>query len=121
MSEKLGKLEISELLELSKKTPKSALVLAHGEGLLEGIERVKHKLALAQLDNVRLREALEENHYCNSSEKAINLYNAAISKTPAQSLQEHANEVIEKCAKVVDESYAFDSDGFSKEIRALKT
>ena len=80
-----------------------------------------------------LREALEENHYCNSSDKAINLYNAAISKTPAQhinddvliftkdSLQEHDNEVIEKCAKVVDESYAFDSDGFSKEIRALKT
>ena len=38
-----------------------------------------------------------------------------------QSLQEHDNEVIEKCAKVVDESYAFDSDGFAKEIRALKT
>ena len=37
-----------------------------------------------------------------------------------QSLQEHDNEVIERCAKVVDESYAFDSDGFAKEIRALK-
>ena len=35
-------------------------------------------------------------------------------------LQEHDNEMIERCAKVVDESYAFDSDGFAKEIRALK-
>lgn len=62
------------------------------------------------------------------------LYKAdnALSKTPAQhinddvriftkdSLQSFENEVIEMCAKVCDESYAFDSDGFAKEIRALK-
>ena len=34
-----------------------------------------------------LREALEENHYSNSTEKAIKLYKEALSKTPAQSLQ----------------------------------
>ena len=33
-----------------------------------------------------LREALEENHYSNSTEKAIKLYKEALSKTPAQSL-----------------------------------
>lgn len=51
-----------------------------------------------------LREALEENHYSNSTEKANKLYKEALSKTPAQyikddvliftkeSLQEHDNE-----------------------------
>ena len=67
-----------------------------------------------------LREALEENHYCNSSEKAINLYNAAISKTPAQSLQEHDNEVIEKCAKVCD-AWSLIGKSIAHDVRALKT
>ena len=83
-----------------------------------------------------LREALER---INDGAKGIAMSyihkqcKEALLKTPAQhinndvliftkdSLQEHDNEVIEKCAKVVDESYAFDSDGFSKEIRTLKT
>ena len=65
-----------------------------------------------------LREALEENHYCNSSEKAINLYNAAISKTPAQSLQEHDNEVIERCACECENHW--DVDSAAETIRKLK-
>ena len=66
-----------------------------------------------------LREALEENHYCNSSEKAINLYNVAISKTPAQSLQEHDNEVIERCAKVCD-AWSLIGKSIAHDVRTLK-
>ena len=66
-----------------------------------------------------LREALEENHYCNSSEKAINLYNVAISKPPAQSLQKHDNEVIEKCAMVCD-AWSLIGKSIAHDVRTLK-
>ena len=70
--------------------------------LIEADRKQRSEIAELKTHINDLREALEENHYCNSSDKAINLYNAAISKTPAQSLQEHDNEVIEKCAKVCE-------------------
>lgn len=55
-----------------------------------------------QASNHALLEALEENHYSNSSDKAINLYNKAIFSTPAESLALHDNELISKCAYICD-------------------
>ena len=42
--EKIGKLDLEELILLAKKYPKCALITAHGEGLLEGIARAKAKI-----------------------------------------------------------------------------
>ena len=68
-----------------------------------------------QVNNNRLREALE------LAEKAmaydVELVKEALSKTPAQCLQEHDNEVIEMCAKVCDR---FDNYGLAVKIRVLK-
>lgn len=49
-----------------------------------------------------LREALEV--YANRDELGSGLAKNALSSTPAQSLAEHDNEVIERCAKVCDEA-----------------
>lgn len=53
----------------------------------------------------------DEMGVCDSGYTAIYIARKALSKTPAQCLQEHDNEVIERCAKVADEQ------GY---IRALK-
>ena len=66
-----------------------------------------------------LRENLDYAYYEVNTHFAKNIKDL-LASTPAQSLIQHDNEVIEKCAKVCEESYAFDSDGFAKEIRALK-
>lgn len=58
-----------------------------------------------QASNNYLREALEENHYSNSSDKAIKLYNDAMYSIPAESLALHDDEVA-KC-KVDAERYQF--------------
>lgn len=82
------------------------------------IKEIKAKHAQLQLDNNRLREALEENHYSNSSDKAIKLYNDAMYSTPAESLAEHDNEVLERAAKEFDNHD--DEAWIARKIRALK-
>jgi len=54
-----------------------------------------------------LREALE---FYNDAEFPYRTANDALTSTPAQSLQAHDNEVIERCAKVCEN---MDSDGYS--------
>lgn len=70
-----------------------------------------------------LREALEDiatdsGGCCDSGYSSAFVAKNILSKTPAQSLQEHDNEVIEKCAKVVEMNWA--SVDCLYAIRALK-
>ena len=52
-----------------------------------------------------LREAFRKIRSCYGDGYEVdNIARQALSKTPAQSLQEHENEVIERCAKVCDEA-----------------
>jgi hypothetical protein len=41
--EMIGSIDIDTLISLAKHNPRSALIIAHGEGLLEGIVRYKNK------------------------------------------------------------------------------
>lgn len=55
-----------------------------------------------QADNLKLREALEAcKHDCNTGE-VIGIAAEALASTPTQSLQDHDDEVIERCAKICD-------------------
>jgi len=95
------------------------------EASAECIDQQAQEIVELQSHINDLREALEDiatdsGGCCDSGYSAAFVAKSILSKTPAQSLIEHDNEVIERCAKVVDESYAFDSDGFAKAIRALK-
>ena len=72
---------------------------------LEAKKRALNENTELQVHMNDWREALEdiakhtpENFWQNKAAKQ------ALSKTPAQSLQEHDNEVIEKCAKVCDDA-----------------
>ena len=57
-----------------------------------------------QVNNNRLREAFWNIRSCYGDGYEVdNIARQALSKTPAQSLIEHDNEVIEKCAKAIDE------------------
>ncbi len=58
-----------------------------------------------------LREALAEIHLDTTDTNSFKTADIALAKTAPQCLQEHDNEVIERCAKVADEQ------GY---IRALK-
>ena len=67
-----------------------------------------------------LREALEK--AMNDEAGWYEIAKQALTKTPAQSLQEFENEVIERCAQLSD-ACAYMSENFnalSEEIRALK-
>ena len=67
-----------------------------------------------QANNHDFREALEEPNPEIRQAKIIE----ALSETPAESLQAHDDEVIEKCAKVCDEWIG--QEPLAEAIRALK-
>ena len=67
-----------------------------------------------------LREALNDCYYEVNTNFA-KIIKELISKTPAQSLQEHDNEVIERCAKICESSDRHRGEYFATKIRALKT
>lgn len=77
---------------------------AHINVLLEDLEEVEHWNDNTQGEDCK-----------NAIEK---LCNEAISSTPAQSLAEFENEVIERCAKRLDE--VMKTDMASKAVRELK-
>lgn len=65
-----------------------------------------------------LRETLKQISFYSEIDWIQNNIEQILEKTPAQSLQEHDNEVIEKCAKVCD-GYTH-GVWFADNIRALK-
>lgn len=86
--------------------------------------KIKHETSRKHINELQssinvLREALEDIAKVNhSSAKCGEIASKALQATPAQSLQEHDNEVIERCAKVCEENeYSFVS---AVKIRALK-
>jgi hypothetical protein len=69
-----------------------------------------------QLDNQKLREALMNiRDTSNLNAYAIEIAAEALASTPSQSLTEHDNEVIERCAVLADEYVCAGDD-----IRELK-
>ena len=61
-----------------------------------------HKIEELQANNNDLRDALAEIKLDSTDTNSFRTADKALLKTPAQSLQEHDNEVIERCAKVCD-------------------
>jgi hypothetical protein len=78
MSEKIGKFNVDELIELYKTHPLSALNSAHGEGLLEGIERAKLKFKFDIKELIEILELILTNDGGEGSKcfNAIKLYDA---------------------------------------------
>lgn len=68
-----------------------------------------------------LREAFRKIRSCYGDGYEVdNIARQALSKTPAQSLIEHDNEVIERCAKVLEQMELIGGLDFAESIRALK-
>jgi Flp pilus assembly CpaE family ATPase len=103
-----------QIAKLQQVIANQSMQLAHDAVTLESYEN-KFNQMQAQINE--LREALEVCKYDCHTGEVIGVAQQALAKIPAQSLQEHDNEVIEKCAKVCDEHGAI---WVAKSIRALK-
>lgn len=110
-----------QVKELQSHLSSQSIEIAHNHVTLESYA---HKVTELQAHVNQLREALvvckeyiteviidDRYHEATCSlddlyllrDKAINLYKLTVNATPEQSLAEHDNEVIERCAKVCDE------------------
>lgn len=105
------------------------------------VEPMIYEIEKLQASNNNLREALKSllaankiTHSASTPEtvmqaelqmdkirNAVTKANEAISSTPAESLQAHDNETIDKCAKVVDHILKAGGGTYGDAIRALKS
>ena len=104
---------------------KNVLFSTKRKDILEITDSFLQRVKELQAHNERLREALEACKYDCHTGEVILIAEKALSSTPAQSLAEHDNEVVERCAKVCDEQ-AHEPEYYegelycAEEIRALK-
>ena len=103
------------------------------EASAECIDQQEIKIAELQASNINLREALASmvdmcithigSDYNDEIHTRYEKAKQVLATTPAQSLQSHDNEVIEKCAKVCDEyngTVRATAENIAFKIRALK-
>ena len=127
---KASEIEINSLkervAELQSHLSGQSIEIANNDVTLESYA---HKVAELQADNERLREALDdmvESYQYEASSENPPLLNARkiLASTTAQSLAEHDNDVIERCAKVCEslkeQDYCVDVRAGAEAIRALK-
>ena len=133
-NKRMAELEIQNVLykddELEQKIAIAELQAAN-EALLVINDNSAKQIEELQANNNNLREALErikQNKYAGISTASLPPIDQralwaeqALSSTPAESLQAHDDELIEKCAKVCEENFKpFTYDGVAEAIRALK-
>lgn len=89
---------------------------AHINDLREALQK-----SLVALERANIEGLITDTIWIGNAETLFDFMGESLSKTPAQSLRQHDNEVIEKCAEVCDINRDLPAGYSAKEIRALKS
>jgi hypothetical protein len=111
-----NKQPIDNLYEAWHRLPACELMAVIGSAIQE-IQWYQQENPKLQADNLRLREALEDlAEFSNNRERIDKL----LSSTPAQSLEDHDNQIIQMCADKAEEMALYAGIDIAEAIRLLK-